>query len=305
MKKLAFISILLVVNVIFGATQLEEDLPSRRSNMMTLDTLSKISVPPHCGTTSFSDHFTIYDLVPSSAGQPWIMGLYDVAEASTDPHYHKIKTQTYVILEGETTLHIGPRQYALKAGQVVTIPPHLSHILKQDSSIRFLVVDLPNLPYPQDHYEKIEEASNEGPLFISPPSMTQSVVNENRSVPLADAPFTDLPLSAYQKRLDLPTHTVYEICQDSHHTWSVAIIDIKDVAPHSHKEGVEHFIVLSGILKIDLEGTQHILMPGQSVHIPPSHVHHLSSATEQAVRVLCVNFPAFTPTDFYLEEPGK
>lgn len=267
---------------------------------MKLDLLKKISLPSACRTVSFSPAFTVNELVSSDAGHPYIIKLYNVAEPGTDPHYHKIKTQTYIILEGETTLHVGRERHILKAGQIVTIPPHLFHTLEQESPVRFLVIDWPNIDYPEDHYEEISEALNIGSPFVSSLLMTESIVNQNQSVPVDLPDLIDFSPSAYQNRIDLPSHTVYEIGQDSDHKWSLAIIEVKDVVPHFHEKGTEHFIVLSGQLKIELQGVTHRLTAGQSAHIAPGHIHHLKSANTQAVRLLCMNFPAFDPRDLHL-----
>jgi mannose-6-phosphate isomerase-like protein (cupin superfamily) len=266
---------------------------------MNLDLLEKISLPNTCKATWFSQTSKADALVPSDAGHPWILKLYNIAEPKTDPHYHKIRTQTFVFLEGQTTLHLGQIQERVRAGQIVTIPPHLAHTLEQTDPVRFMVIDWPNLDYPEDHYENIGEAPNTNQAFITPFPVKESFLNESYSVPQDSLDLQDLPPSAYQKRLEYPTHVVYEMCADPNHKWSLAIIDVNDVVPHFHEKGTEHFIVLSGQLKIEIQGVTHILAPGQSAHIAPGQGHHLKSTTAQSARLLCVNFPAFEPSDFH------
>jgi hypothetical protein len=282
-----------------SGAELEKSEHKRRT-AMRLESLSKFSLPPHFSRTPFSPNFTIYNLVPSEARQPWIMGLYDVAEPRTDPHYHRIKTQTYIMLEGETTLCMGEKTVVLKAGQVATIPPYLSHVLEQEKPIRFLVIEWPNIPYPGDHFEEISEAPNTDVAFVSSLFMTGSSTNQSLSVPTDSSNLRPLPPSSYQNRIEHPSHTVYEICQDFDRKWSIAIIDVKDSVPHFHKNGTEHFIVLSGQLKIELGNVTHILSTGQSVHIASEIVHHLGSANNQLVRIFYAYFPAFRPDDFHL-----
>ncbi len=269
---------------------------------MRLDLLEKISLPNMCRTTSFSTTAMADELVPSDAKLPWILKLYNLAEPKTDPHYHKVRTQTFIFLEGETILHLGQTQELVRAGQIVMIPPHLSHTLEQKAPTRFLVIDWPNIDYPEDHYEIIEEAPNTNQALITPFLVKEFFLNQSYSILSDSTDIKDLPPSAYQKRLEYPTHVVYEMCADPDHKWSLAIIDVKDVVPHFHKNETEHFIVLSGQLHIQLQNVTHTLGAGQSVHIAPGQIHHLRSANTQTVRLLCVNFPAFDPCDFYPAE---
>lgn len=266
---------------------------------MKLDLLEKISLPNACRTMSFSSAFTVDELVPSEAKHPWILKLYNAAEPKTDPHYHKIKTQTFVFLEGQTTFHFGKTQELVKAGQIVMVPPNLSHVLEQKAPVRFLVIDWHNIEYPEDHYENTEEISNTNQAFITPFSVKESFLNQGYSVLPDSRDLQDLPPSAYQKRLEYQTHVVYEMCADPDHKWSLAIIDVKDIVPHFHEKGTEHFIVLSGQLTIEIQGVTHILAPGQSAHVAPGQGHHLKSTAAQSARLLCVNFPAFDPSDFH------
>ncbi len=249
--------------------------------MKTLDTVKTISLPQECLVDPLSATSRIYRLVPSDAAQPWIMELYDIAERTT-PHYHKIKTQTYMILEGRAKFLLGEAQEILEAGQHLTIPPGLPHTVEPEGLIRLLVIDWPNLPHPEDYYPNIEEA----------PSFPLS-----RVCPFED--LTKLPSSCYQQRKEGDGYVAYEICEDLHHTWSIAILDIKDAAPHFHKQETEHFIVLSGQLKITLDDVEQTLDTGQSISIKPGCTHHLRSAGDEAVRLLCASFPAFDPSDFY------
>ena len=89
------------------------------------------------------------------------------------------------------------------------------------------------------------------------------------------------------------------MCADPDHKWSLSIIDLKDVVPHFHENGTEHFIVLSGQITLKLQDATYDLITGQSIHITPGQISHLKSANAQIARLLCVNFPAFDPGDFH------
>ena len=108
------------------------------------------------------------------------------------------------------------------------------------------------------------------------------------------------PPSHYELCKNLGDYIVYEMGQDPRGRYSVAIIDVLQVAPHFHKREEEHFMVLSGQARVTLDGETRLLSPGDQVRIVPSVVHSFTTADpKRAVRFLVTNFPAFDPTDFY------
>jgi len=110
----------------------------------------------------------------------------------------------------------------------------------------------------------------------------------------------EIPDKYYISKIQEQGYDVYLLASDpAGDKWSIAILDVLDAQPHFHKTGNEHFIVLNGGLDITLNGVRHSLTAGQSVHIPPGIVHHLKSTSRTPVRLLCINFPAFDPKDFY------
>ena len=108
------------------------------------------------------------------------------------------------------------------------------------------------------------------------------------------------PPSHYELCKNMGGYIVYDLGQDPAGLYSVAIIDVLQVAAHFHKREEEHFMVLSGQAKVTLEGVTRLLLPGDQVRIVPPMVHSFTTADpERAVRFLVTNFPAFDPTDFY------
>ena len=105
-------------------------------------------------------------------------------------------------------------------------------------------------------------------------------------------------ICSYEKR-DNDGYVVYDLSYDIDKKWSVAILDISSAPGHVHKIGIEHFIVLEGNLDISLDDVQYILAPGRYIKIPIGVKHLLKSAGDDPVRLLCVNFPAFDPSDMY------
>jgi mannose-6-phosphate isomerase-like protein (cupin superfamily) len=74
------------------------------------------------------------------------------------------------------------------------------------------------------------------------------------------------------------------------------------IYPLIHRIEKEQFIVVNGILDIEIDGLHQILEVGESVMISPGKMHKLKSAGKNPVRVLCFNFPAFSPEDMHCVE---
>lgn len=94
-------------------------------------------------------------------------------------------------------------------------------------------------------------------------------------------------------------YVAHNLLTDQEKKWSIAILDVIDAAAHFHKVEDEHFMVLEGELDIVIDGVHHLLKTGQSIHLQPGIIHHLKSTSNTPVRLLCVNFPAFDPSDFH------
>ena len=102
----------------------------------------------------------------------------------------------------------------------------------------------------------------------------------------------------------LGNYTVYNLVTggETNNKWSAALLEITDSPRHFHTIETELFIVISGELAIEIDGVQIKIKPGESVRITPGTIHHLQSAQQGPVRVLCLNFPAFDPADMHLIE---
>lgn len=59
------------------------------------------------------------------------------------PHYHKIATELYYVLEGEGVIVLDGEEHGIRKGSVVHIPPGVVHGAK--GRMRVLVVGIPNM----------------------------------------------------------------------------------------------------------------------------------------------------------------
>jgi mannose-6-phosphate isomerase-like protein (cupin superfamily) len=59
------------------------------------------------------------------------------------PHYHKIATELYYVLEGEGSVILDGEEHAVRKGSIVHIPPGVVHAAK--GRVRVLVVGIPDM----------------------------------------------------------------------------------------------------------------------------------------------------------------
>ncbi len=96
------------------------------------------------------------------------------------------------------------------------------------------------------------------------------------------------------------TYQVHDLMAES--GWSVAMLEIMDSPRHYHRIEKELFVVVQGELDIEVDGEHEILGVGTSIEIQPGKIHQLKSALKTPVKVLCINFPAFDPSDMIAVE---
>ena len=59
------------------------------------------------------------------------------------PHYHKIATELYYVLEGEGSVILDGEEHSVRKGSVVHIPPGVVHAAK--GRVRVFVVGIPDM----------------------------------------------------------------------------------------------------------------------------------------------------------------
>ena len=60
----------------------------------------------------------------------------------------------------------------------------------------------------------------------------------------------------------------------------------QDFRAHYHKIMEENFFVLEGTVTIAVDGTPHVLNPGQFIHIEPGEVHYVVNKSSSVVRMV-------------------
>jgi quercetin dioxygenase-like cupin family protein len=266
--------------------------------------LSHKDTCPACEVDYFSPLLTIYGLIPPSAELGWKIEVYDDFREVVSPHFHQIRTQLIMVLEGRCKITLGTHDIIGIPGQFLSIPPQTFHAIQPQTNVRLLVIDTPAFNFPEDIFTQ-NPPSQDSPqtAFVLPVLQSAAILDQQTNLTtqiLETFHIQDtIPEKYYLNRINNQGYVAYLLACEPHNKWSIAILDVHEAPRHFHKFGSEHFIVLSGELDINLDGVSHILKAGQSVHIPPEITHHLRSKKPTPVRLLCVNYPSFDSNDFY------
>lgn len=78
---------------------------------------------------------------------------------------------------------------------------------------------------------------------------------------------------------------------DSHVSFMVTAEPGQSTAPDLRHGGDESLLVLAGRVEIDVEGTKHVLGPGDSVFIPRGRRHRLTTVGDETARSVFVLSP--------------
>lgn len=228
-----------------------------------------------------NEDFKIYRLVPPAALQDWKLELYELAEAIPS-HHHKIQRQFILAADGEVKIAFPNEQIVLQSGQLVQIEPGIVHSIIPIGRAQFFAIDLPGFNYPEDVFEEESLGQEEWKGINS------------KKLPKVDPKYFGKPCPA-------GSYLVYNLIggESTEKKWSVALLEINDSPRHFHKIEKEIFIVVNGVLDIEIDGKQQLFGAGEAITISPGSIHQLKSTGEMPVRVLCFNFPAFDPSDMY------
>jgi len=229
-----------------------------------------------------SEHLTLYPLVPLEAAQGWKLELFELAEPIL-PHYHKIQRQIILVADGMLNASYGSKEVvALRSGELTSVDPGVVHSLSPEGMTRFFAIDIPGFMFPEDVYHDIPAGMH---IWSSP---------DVEYLPPLDSKY-------FGYRIVAENYSAYELTNGKAfgNKWSAALLEIHDSPRHFHRIEKEIFIVVNGILDIEIEGSHQILTPGESIVLYPNSIHHLKSAKKHPVRVLCFSFPAFDPADMH------
>lgn len=244
---------------------------------------------------------TIYKLIPPEAHQGWTL-MFDDLTITIPHHYHETQTQILMVLEGQLILNMDGSEILLSAGDFKIIPAYVVHSLTPvDGKCRIIELDLNGKNFPEDVFflEKSpqlpdgSERQRDIDGVIS--DQTVSEISDLISLPQIDPTY-------FLRHFNKGSFAAYEIVPPGiveGNKWSIALIEINEAPKHFHLKGTETFVVVNGILEAEIEGVEYRFVPGNVVKIPPTKNHHFKSALNHPARVICINSPAFDPTDFY------
>ncbi len=230
-------------------------------------------------------NLTIYPLIPPEANQGWKVELFDLGK-SIEPHYHKLQRQYILVVEGQLQAFYGTKEpLILQSSQLVYVDPGIVHSLIPKGRVRFFSIDFPGFNFPEDVF--YDEPTVEG-IWIA---------NDTEFFPLLHEKY-------FGSRIEKDDYAVYELVSGSEteEKWSLALLEIHNSPKHFHRIEKEQFIVMNGVLDIEIDGLHQVLREGESITIAPGRIHQLRSASKNPVRVLCASFPAFNPADMHCVE---
>ncbi len=106
--------------------------------------------------------------------------------------------------------------------------------------------------------------------------------------------------SLYQNRKDFGAETVYEITKELNGLpFGIAIADIEQSLPHSHKLTVETYTVVQGDIELVLDDVRSTLGVGDIARIDRGIVHSVRSLGDSAARITVTTIPEFSADDYY------
>jgi quercetin dioxygenase-like cupin family protein len=184
---------------------------------------------------------------------------HEAGERGATPHVHHQHTDSFYVLEGELTFHIGPgmEQVTAPAGTFVAVPPNVIHGFDNDGPRRacFLNFHSPSGGFADylrgvnpgfDSFDPPEDGGEPASsAIVSPPGQGERLARGNR---------------AHYIKTQLPQVAAIELSFEP--GW-------EGVDPHSHDDHVDSFFVLDGEVEF-LNGSA---APGTFVAAPPHAVH--------------------------------
>ncbi len=232
------------------------------------------TIPAH----QINQYVTIHPIIPIQANQGWKLELFELSYPVAQ-HYHKLQQHMIIMIKGTLRVTMDTITHVLKPGDLACINPGVVHSLHPEGTINCFNVGMPGFLYPDDVFDDIQSA------FQTPwlPA-TRSVL------PPMDPIY-------FKTKINHGTYVAYELITDR--VASAALLEIYDSPKHYHALSKEIFIVVHGNLALEKDNQTTVLTPGQTVIINPGSVHHLKSADQFPVRVLCFNVPPFDPHDMH------
>ena len=99
---------------------------------------------------------TVYEMTTSTKGLPFSIAIADILQST--PHFHKLTTETYTVVQGMLEVSLDQNKYHLSPGDVIKILPNVIHSARSlgNEPARITVTTVPAFS-PDDYYIVTEE----------------------------------------------------------------------------------------------------------------------------------------------------
>jgi mannose-6-phosphate isomerase-like protein (cupin superfamily) len=230
----------------------------------------------------------ISDRLRIKAGRPELVVTesdYEPGGRGPDPHVHRHHVDSFWILEGRLAFALGPDGHEVEAGagSFALVPPNVVHTFRnpRPEPARFLNFHAPGMgfetylrsgykiPYDQ-HDPPADGGRSPSEVIVLPPGE-----GERLEVAAVEASIKAAERDALG---------------------SLAVVDVVVApgfaGPVLHREVVDSFYVLEGVLSVRLDGREVEAAAGSYAVAPPGNDHAFSNPRDEPVRMLNVMAPA-------------
>lgn len=224
--------------------------------------------------------FTIREMLGEKNGNsPAIsIAVEEFAPTGASPvHYHKKASECQLVLEGEGVLRVGSRKVKVTAGDLVKIPPGMVHQTTNKGSIPLKLLCLVSKAWNlEDTVFEDKVSKDEGEIYVRRQEGCAEVKGASGE-------------------------TIYELVGKTNgafENFSVAMVKIEAGHAsdrHFHEKGEESYLIMKGEGRINIDGEEKVLTPGDLVKIGAGKVHQIFSSTP--LEFYCVCTPAWTFED--------
>ncbi len=219
------------------------------------------------------------------------------------PHVHTNEDEAFFILEGEMEFVLGDQIVPAPVGSFIWAPRNVVHQFRNVGSTPARMITLvtpanledffrliakpctdPKSPIPMPSAEDIERTMKACPDFGI------AMHPEHRAVLRTSAPRCVQSHWVLGSRAD-----VWVGARETEGRLTAATISVPTLAgvpPHAHRSQDEVFYILQGEFNVELSGTTHRLLPGDTVYIPRGTVHSFSNVSAQPGKFLSIHTPA-------------
>jgi quercetin dioxygenase-like cupin family protein len=227
-------------------------------------------------------------VVPPGRGEKALLDELVVAvlsRLSTKPHLHRAHTDFFYVFEGDFEL---AGTHSIGPGDLGYAPPGAVHWFEAPAST-FL-----NIHAPGDRWKLRSLARQEGRTIddatgdsFDPP---ERFTPEAYAVGAADGGILTDDERTIRIKVGRPELCLFEFDAAAGYTGP---------GPHTHREHVDAFYVLEGVLELDLDGETMVADKGTFVAATPGVVHTFRNGTGERVRFLNLHAPGMQYDEYF------